>query len=357
MRVALLVSLLLPGLGVAAEPYVPPAAIEIAGYSEKPLCPRGVEDDPDTEEDESIEPDCPALRGKSLRELSILRNTIFARYGWAGFRKTWLREHFKQQPWFKPNPSFSYKLLSDVDRVNVQAIARHEMSLTYQDLEERRDTLLAKAGKWWGDAPTYEDAKGRDLPSCDPNDFMAADAEQKVIRYEFSEVEKEIVSSKDCTYHRSLASSQPSAPRAPDFKKLEPQERIELGLLSRAMGSFASDDASRGELEKSLDEVLSLKELRELSLRDLRLLRNTLYARRGRPFKSPVLQKHFAHMPWYKADPDYTDARLTKNDQRNVKLIQSVEKELGGALKDEDFLIPNPEHRKDPPDPGFISGA
>ncbi|WP_257462521.1 YARHG domain-containing protein [Archangium lipolyticum] len=339
MRAALLLSLLLPGLALA-EPYVPPAASDIAGYSEKLLCPKGVEDDPDTEEDEWLEPDCPALRGKSLRELSLLRNTIFARYGWAGFRKTWLREHFQQKPWFKPNPGFSYKLLSDVDRENVQAIAHHEMNVTYQDLEERRDSLLAKAGKWWGDAPKYEDEKGREHPSCNPSNFMAADAEQ------------EIANSKDCMYHRS-----PAISRAPDFKKLEPHERIELGLLSRAMGSFASDDSSRGQMEKSLDEVLSLKDLRELSLRDLRLLRNTLYARRGRPFKSPVLQRHFAHMPWYKADPSYTDARLTKNDQRNVKLIQSVEKELGGALKDEDFLIPDPEHRKDPPDPGFISGA
>ncbi|WP_143177559.1 YARHG domain-containing protein [Cystobacter ferrugineus] len=165
-------------------------------------------------------------------------------------------------------------------------------------------------------------------------------------------------SSKDCKYHADKVAGRGRQPRysvAPDFKKLSAEERIELGLLSRAMGSFASDDASRGQMEKSLDEVLSLKDLRELSLRDLRLLRNTLYARRGRPFKSPLLQEHFARMPWYKPDPAYTDARLTKNDQRNAKLIQSVEKELGGALKDEDFLIADPEQRA--PDPAFLSGA
>ncbi|HLL53895.1 MAG TPA: YARHG domain-containing protein, partial [Myxococcaceae bacterium] len=44
-------------------------------------------------------PDLPEL---SLRELAILRNTIHARYGWAGFRKAWLREHFQKQPWYKP---------------------------------------------------------------------------------------------------------------------------------------------------------------------------------------------------------------------------------------------------------------
>src|SRR4029079_14570377 len=53
---------------------------------------------------------------KSLRELSILRNTIYARYGWDGYRKPWLKAWFHSQPWFKPNPKFSYKLLSEADR-------------------------------------------------------------------------------------------------------------------------------------------------------------------------------------------------------------------------------------------------
>src|SRR5437763_11226100 len=40
------------------------------------------------------------LDKKSLRELSILRNTIYARLGWDGYRKPWLRDHFHAQPWF-----------------------------------------------------------------------------------------------------------------------------------------------------------------------------------------------------------------------------------------------------------------
>jgi hypothetical protein len=367
MRAALLLCLLLPGLAPAAEPYVPPAAKDIPGYSTTPLCPPAPKDDPDTEVDESALLTCPALDNKTFRELAILRNTIFARYGWAGFRKTWLREHFQRQPWFKPNPQFSYKLLSDVDRQNVRAIARYEMDNVYQDLERKRDDLLAKAGKWWGDVPSYEtgeEGERETVYACDMSGYQGeTEDELGHPLYEVKEFLEDADKSKDCRYRGNELSArakgpkrdEPVKPLAPDFGKLSAEERIELGLLSRAMGSFASDDSSRGDMEKSLDEVLSLKDLRELSLRDLRLLRNTIYARRGRPFKSPLLQKHFAHMPWYKVDPEYTDARLTKNDQRNVKLIQSVEKELGGALKDEDFLIADPEQRG--ADPGFISGA
>jgi hypothetical protein len=104
-------------------------------------------------------------------------------------------------------------------------------------------------------------------------------------------------------------------------------------------------------LSTSLDEVLKVKDLRLLSLRDLRLLRNTIYARRGRPFKSPLLQEHFARMPWYTPDPAYTDERLTKTDKRNVALIQQVEQEFGGALGDKDFRRGNPSVGTDVPVP------
>ena len=53
---------------------------------------------------------------------------------------------------------------------------------------------------------------------------------------------------------------------------------MELGLIDRGMGSFALDEESRGKSESGLDRMLKLEELRQLSLRDLRLLRNTIYA-------------------------------------------------------------------------------
>ncbi|MEP7051028.1 MAG: YARHG domain-containing protein [Pseudomonadota bacterium] len=45
-------------------------------------------------------------------------------------------------------------------------------------------------------------------------------------------------------------------------------------------------------------------------------MRNMVYARRGRPFRSEILRAYFARLDWYKADPAYTDARLTDVDQR-----------------------------------------
>jgi hypothetical protein len=309
------------------EAYVPPPAEQIPGYSVKVMPCEIIE--------ELIPPritcEGELLEGKSLRELAILRNTVFARYGWSGFRKPWLREHFQKQPWFKPNPNFTYKLLSDADRKNVHFIGVREQSFTERELRHMQDTIFARAGKVWNDVYEWKLKDGRTVRSCtEPQAPLNEEDGCTGANCEGTE-------SRDCRF-REETWYRPDPKFSED--KLPAEARIELGLISRALGSFASDT---GKLEKgsqaSLDRILLVQELRQLSLRDLRLLRNTIYARRGRPFKSKVLQAHFKAMSWYREDPSYTDARLTANDKRNIALIRSVEDEFGGPLKDEDWLI------------------
>jgi YARHG domain len=308
--------------------YVPAPAEQIPGYSAKAMPCELIE--------ELIPPrvtcEGDQLEGKSLRELAILRNTIFARYGWAGFRKAWLLEHFQKQPWFKPNPKFSYKLLSAVDRTNVHFIAVREQSFTERELRRMQDMILARAGKVFGDVYEWKLKNGRTVRSCEEPKEPLNEYEEGCTGSHCEGTE-----SRDCEFQQEKW-YRPDPKFSED--KLAPEARIELGLISRALGGFASDT---GKLEKgqqaSLDRVLAVQELRQLSLRDLRLLRNTLYARRGRPFKSKILQAHFKAMSWYHEDVSYTDARLTENDKRNIALIRSVEDEFGGPLKDEDWLI------------------
>jgi hypothetical protein len=360
MRSSLLVVLAFvasPALAAPPDPYVPAPAKDIPGYSETPLpcvVKRGVMNSAgvvivpqyaELEENDFVICKQPyaSLKHKPLRELSILRNTIYARYGWAGFRKAWLREHFQAQPWYKPDPNFSFDRLSYVDRENAELFAKIELSLRYEDLEYRREAILAKAGKWWGDLPSYEDVDGKKVYACSMRDYGGPPNWTKS-----EEIQEKARESKDCRHHRGgphgdeVKGRQSNAPAEPDLHRLAPEDRIELGLISRAMGEFAVDDGQREQVSRSLDTVLSVKELRLLSLRDLRFLRNTIFARRGRSFKSELLQKHFQNMPWYKPDPAYTDARLTATDKRNIELIRSVEDELGGALGDKDFKRGNP---------------
>jgi hypothetical protein len=116
-----------------------------------------------------------------------------------------------------------------------------------------------------------------------------------------------------------------------------PEQEIEVRLASTHLGKWAgSPDADRTPLEDPslLDKQVTVDSLKDFSRRDLRLLRNLIYARRGRPFKSDLIKRYFEAVDWYKADPSYTDARLTDLDKRNINVILSVENDLGGPLTD-----------------------
>jgi len=311
---AMLVSLgALPALASAA-PYVPPPAADVPGYFPETLpC--------------TAEVACDQLYDKTLRELAILRNTIYARYGWDGFRKQWLHDYFHAQKWFKPNPAFTYKLISKADRANAHIIGSMEASFTEGSLRYKQAEVYARHGKVWNDLFQWTWKDGHKTSSClkpkgyDGEDEWEDNDEAKSWDCDFKQ---------QAWYHAN-----------PKFTEndLTADDRIELGLISRALGGFSTDEAGRGRVEQNLDHLLPLEGLRKLSLRDLRMLRNSIYARRGRPFKSAIVREHFRGMKWYRENPAYSDKLLSQTDVRNVRLIRSVEDELGGALRDEDWLI------------------
>jgi len=84
---------------------------------------------------------------------------------------------------------------------------------------------------------------------------------------------------------------------------------------------------ARGRVESKIlnNEVLDRGELAGLADTDLRWLRNTVYARHGRIFDAPELQRYFSTRPWYRPRSNYSDADLTANDRANAALIKSAE--------------------------------
>ncbi|MCA9528089.1 MAG: YARHG domain-containing protein, partial [Myxococcales bacterium] len=208
------------------------------------------------------------LQGRSLRELSLLRNTIFARAG-NPFRKDWLNAWFRAQPWYTPAKTWDPAKITPIDWENAKTIAAYESSLKRAELEARATAVKARLKA----APT-------------------------------------------------------------------PEDRIELRLLSVRLGKWQEEaqtpKADRSPLEDPslLDTQLTNAQLANMSRRDLRLLRNMIYARHGYTFKSELLGDYFASFDWYTADPAYTTARLTRLDWRNIKVIKSLENELGGPMTD-----------------------
>ncbi|WAS98334.1 YARHG domain-containing protein [Nannocystis punicea] len=214
------------------------------------------------------------LSGRTLRELTLMRNTIYARVG-QSFRKPWLDQHFRRFDWYAPAPTPDLTRLTPTDYENARAIVDHERAIPRAMFESQQKALLAKK------------AAG----------------------------------------------------------PLSPAEDVELELLAVHLGGWTADpelkpeDLSPLADPTQLDALLSANQLATLSLRDLRMLRNTIYARRGRPFRSVLLQEYFGAMEWYTPDEEYTDAKLTPIDRKNVRLVQSVEKASGGPLTDYEHKV------------------
>lgn len=73
-------------------------------------------------------------------------------------------------------------------------------------------------------------------------------------------------------------------------------------------------------------DLLTVNDLTGLSAADLKLLRNTIFARHGRLFTTPELQRYFSNKSWYAPRGDYSDEDLSSNDRDNRNLILAAEK-------------------------------
>lgn len=71
------------------------------------------------------------------------------------------------------------------------------------------------------------------------------------------------------------------------------------------------------------------EDLAPLAPSELRLRRNHVFARHGRPFDAEDLKAHFGKQPWYRVDPRYSDQRLSANDKRCIQRISLWESSRG----------------------------
>src|SRR5204862_8228643 len=69
-----------------------------------------------------------------------------------------------------------------------------------------------------------------------------------------------------------------------------------------------------GDMELFENKLITDAMLRGLSLHELRLLRNEIYARHGRIFKTLWLQQYFGSQLWYDPKEDFKDEQVSGSD-------------------------------------------
>ena len=65
------------------------------------------------------------LAGLSKADLKIMRNEIFARYGYT-FKTSDMREYFEKQSWYSAEYSDVSSMLTDIEKTNISFIKSHE---------------------------------------------------------------------------------------------------------------------------------------------------------------------------------------------------------------------------------------
>ena len=82
------------------------------------------------------------------------------------------------------------------------------------------------------------------------------------------------------------------------------------------------------------EQVITPQELEGKTLAQIYMMRNEIFAQRGRPFKTYELNNYFRSQDWYQIGVNedgtvtYSDDRLTEIDRKNIEALLEKEKEL-----------------------------
>lgn len=319
-------------------------------------------------------------------ELERLRGVVFGKRGRV-FKEQSIQDYLKQQAWYKPNPNFSNRLLSQNEAKNIDVIRQTEAEkhdyiqpgdlrfwankaiptekLAPNTAAEWR-VLIAEIeaihGKtfpeepwlqkyfeeryWYQPNPNYQPAM---LTENDRRNLAAIiearDKERKVAvspgdmdKFQNAPMTETMLAGLTLNELRIIR-NEFWARRGKKFltpgfrafyewqdwyKPLKNQKLVKLNDTEKANVALIENYENKIR-EKITTEILPPETFEGLFTEDLRSLRNEIYARHGRIFKDAKLQKTFAEMPWYKPDPNFKDAMLSEIESKNLASIKQAE--------------------------------
>jgi hypothetical protein len=245
-------------------------------------------------------------------DLKLLRGLVFGRHGRV-FKDAEIKQYLEAQPWYQPNPEFKNSILNDTERRNLDLIRIAEAS--------KHDTIQPGDMRYWRDRAIAARKLGKH-----------SGAEWKVLQAEIEAIHGKRFDDEPWLqqYFEDRYWYQPSDKY--DSKKLTAIERKNLELLSNAQKRQRKVAMLPGDMELFENKAIADPMLHGLSLHELRLLRNEVYARHGRMFRAEWLQQYFYQQPWYTPDENFKDESLSGNDKLNVETIVKFENRIHQEL-------------------------
>jgi len=248
----------------------------------------------------------------SPEDLKLLRGIIFGRHGRV-FKDNDIKVYLDEQPWYKPNADFKNSMLNDVERRNLDLIRIAEAA--------KHETIQPGDMRYWRDRQITPRKLGRHSGA----EWKVLVAEVEAIHGKRFDDEPWLQQYFEERYWYSPSDKY-------DSKTLSPIERKNLDMLSGAQKRQRKVALLPGDMQFFENRTISEQMLRGLSLHELRLLRNEVYARHGRMFRAEWLQQYFFFQPWYNPDENFKDEELSGNDKLNVETIVKYENRIHQEL-------------------------
>ena len=248
----------------------------------------------------------------NVSDLKLMRGLVFGRHGRI-FRDVEIAAYLEMQPWYQPDPEFKNSMLNETERRNLDVIRITEAS--------KHDTIQPGDMRYWRDRPLTARKLGKH-----------SGFEWKVLQAEIEAIHGKRFNDEPWLqqYFEDRYWYRPNAKY--DSKKLTAIERKNLEMLSTAQKKQRKVALLPGDMELFENKAITEQMLHGLSLHELRLLRNEVYARHGRMFRAEWLQQYFFTQPWYTPDENFKDESLSGNDKLNVETIAKVENRIHQEL-------------------------
>jgi len=248
----------------------------------------------------------------SIDDLKLVRGIVFGRHGRV-FKDAEIRRYLESRSWYKANANFQNSALNDTERSNLDVIRIAEA--------EKHDTVQA------GDMRLYQSRAltRKKLGQHTNAEWTVLAAEIQAIHGKRFDGTPWLQQYFDERYWYRPADRY-------DPKSLSAIERKNLQLIDTIQRQQRRVALAPGDMELFENKLIADRMLRGLSLHELRLLRNEIYARHGRIFKTIWLDQYFGSQPWYDPNPDFKDEELSGPDKTNVETIVAYENKLHNQI-------------------------
>jgi hypothetical protein len=248
----------------------------------------------------------------TIWDLKLMRGLVFGRHGRI-FKDADIKNYLESQPWYQPNAEFRNSMLNETERRNLDVIRIAEAS--------KHHTIQPGDMRYWRDRPITARKLGQH-----------SGAEWKVLQAEIEAIHGKRFEDEPWLQQYFEERYWYRANDKYDSKKLTAIERKNLALLSTAQKKQRKVALLPGDMELFENKAIAERMLHGLSLHELRLLRNEVYARHGRMFRAEWLQQYFYSQPWYTPDENFKDESLSGNDKLNVEAIVKYENRIHQEL-------------------------